>query len=288
MKDGLRILSVLTATELFKLRKRWLPWILVGVVVLTVGFVYFGAVSTYLDERSAAAPSVDLEVAAYDISFPGAVELAMTTSELVGRLVLAILAGVVVGVDLGSRTARNTLLLGVSRAQYLIAKLVALVAATGVGLMVVVLVVIALVLVAPMMTDLPRSTDPVLGIVTDSAAAALRTGYALLAPLFLAGLLAVVTRSSVWAIAACVGYAFLSPIFWGALSGLNVVGSVIRQYGPETNLGVVMNFHDTSDLTGSANPETFGLWAALGLLSLYYGIAVALMVLLFKRRDVQF
>jgi hypothetical protein len=95
----------LVRLELLKLRRRWLIWILLGLLVageaLTIFGGYYLAVSgtmTFLDERGQILP---IEMVLPNFILPGALRAVLGLTQQVGSWLLVILTAVVIGMGRG-------------------------------------------------------------------------------------------------------------------------------------------------------------------------------------------
>jgi hypothetical protein len=103
----------LVGLELLKLRRRWLIWILLGLLVageaLTIFGGYYLAVSgtmTFLDERGQILP---IEMVLPNFILPGALRAVLGLTQQVGIWLLVILTAVVIGMEEAYGTLRQIL-----------------------------------------------------------------------------------------------------------------------------------------------------------------------------------
>jgi len=120
----------LVGLELLKLRRRWLIWILLGLLVageaLTIFGGYYLAVSgtmTFLDERGQILP---IEMVLPNFILPGALRAVLGLTQQVGSWLLVILTAVVIGMEEAYGTLRQILISGIGRTRYLVMKLITL------------------------------------------------------------------------------------------------------------------------------------------------------------------
>ena len=113
----------LTRWEWYKLRRRWMPWIMLGLMlVVSQGFVW----GSYFFNRSEQSRGV------YDnFTLPGSIPNALGLAYSIGIFLIVILTASVLGTEYRWRTLRSIIARGTGRWQYLASKamLLALVAA---------------------------------------------------------------------------------------------------------------------------------------------------------------
>ena len=231
----------LTRGEWYKLRRRRIPWILLGIIaVITQGGFWMGYVSYRLGADSvaaagtgAAAPpsgeglSVSVGLAA-DGAGAGGFTLPFSISRLAEQLPMIfvipimILAAKVIGVEYGLGTLRATLTRGAGRWQLLSAKVVMLMGAGSAGI----IVMAALVGIASMVAGfLPSAAEEPLVAGDPAAWKAVATAlgkavYALAPYLALAVFLTVATGSNAQGMALSMGYFLFELLIAPALAGI--------------------------------------------------------------------
>ena len=117
--------SVLAA-ELLKLRKRWLPYVLLLPLVALLALQTFAAYfAGWRGERDVEA----LRAAVLPWSLPGLLDL----TQYFGAILVAVLAASAVGTEHGWGTVRQALIRGQTRSQYLTTKLLGIAVLGGIG-----------------------------------------------------------------------------------------------------------------------------------------------------------
>lgn len=332
----------LTRWDLFAARRRVmskvLAGILLGLFVLIVGFVVLGYVITQSapiqGENCAPAPVAtsqtsgggsssgdqvqcqsltaqqqqqirDQETSSVraTITFPGSVQLAGGYTTFMGVILLAILAGAVVGGEFGFGTLRLALSRGMGRAQVLAAQVAALaILSLGISLVMLLLGILVGVTIGPLLgATLPAlSGSGALGLVTYWLA----VSFHLFAFAAIAFFLATLTRSTAAGIAGPLGYYVFELIAVGILTAL---GFAIRgdlgnflSHVPDWLLGQNLDMVATKAFAplqaaaasgiasnnGGVTGPTFGLGHAL-LVSLGYCVLlVGSTFFIMRRRDI--
>ena len=223
----------LAVGERHKLRRRWIPWILLGIIVFIMqALVWVTYVSHHFGDS---ASSRDTR----SFTLPYSIGDTIEGSSAFFVIPIIILAASVMGVEYGLGTLRTTLTRGVGRWQLLSAKLIMLMAAGIAGI----IVLSALIAIASIAAGVipPAEEGPL--IVTEAQAwldAAITVGkmmYALAPYVALAVFLAVVTQSTAQGISLSLGYYVLelviAPILGGVVEWLENVLEVAL-LGPNT------------------------------------------------------
>ena len=231
----------LTRGEWYKLRRRRMPWILLGIIAaITQGGFWMGYVSYQLGADSVVAAgagaaaiesgeglsvSVDLDsggAGAGGFTLPFSLNRTTGQLPMIFVIPIMILAATVIGVEYGLGTLRATLTRGAGRWQLLSAKFVMLMVAGGAGI----IVVTALVGIASIVAGIlpPAGEGP---LVAGNAAAwkAVATAlgkavYALAPYVALAVFLTVATGSNAQGTALSMGYFLFELLIAPALGGI--------------------------------------------------------------------
>ena len=249
---GMMIVEVLRLTRLewFKLRRRWVPWILLGIVILIAQLTLWGAFFTY---RTADIAEV-LKFTSFDTAagevwecreiehprdvcedqergerlyrkferprFILPISLANTLgfAQLFGPILVAILASSAVGVEYGWGTLRTTLTRGTRRWQFLAAKVVAIMLMVVAGLLVLSLTSVASSLIVAWLT-----LSDGFGFTDSGEWSAVwvvfgKTVYSLVPYMVLALFFTVLTSSAGVGTALVLGYYFIEFFVAGAFS----------------------------------------------------------------------
>ena len=293
----------LTRGEWYKLRRRRIPWILLGIIaVITQGgfwmgyasYHHLGADSVAAAGTGAAAPpsgeglsvSVGLDAGSVDAGGVGAdgftlpFSISRMTEQLPMIFVLAImiLAATVIGVEYGLGTLRATLTRGAGRWQLLSAKYVMLMVAGSAGI----LVMAALVGIASIVAGvLPPAVEGPLVAGNAAAWKAVATAlakamYALAPYVALAVLLTVATGSNAQGMALSMGYFLFELLIAPALAGIAVwLGKV---------LDVTLLASNVSAWMSAAFPTDSA--RAFFVMLAYTAVLLGAALWIFQRRDV--
>jgi ABC-2 type transport system permease protein len=190
--------------EWFKLRFRWMPWILLALFLfysqmgLWVSFLLFFNVLQFEDTRAS-------------FTLPSSISEALRSSQTLALMLLTILAASTFGMEYGMGTLRMVLTRGTGRWQYLAGKFLVLAAAAAAALGVVIVVTIISSLIASALAPVGGPTEQPGGW-TEAAAALGQTWFSLVPYLAFTGLITVLTRSAATGIAICLSYYFAELI----------------------------------------------------------------------------
>lgn len=263
----------LVRLELFKIRKRWMPWVLLIVMVAFLALGQFGMFAGYQSLKAAPLPESEpppfflppeqreeilrhqeeavrrqeefrkrsLDRMAQVLTFPRALESPFGMGQSVGGILLIILAASVIGGEYAWGTVRSSIVRGVGRCSYLVAKLTALVLLALLGL----LIVFALGAVFAGVTSYLVEGRIDWGFLSLGLAGRLlamvgRTWFVLLVPILMAGMVAVLTRSSAVAIGVGIAYPLLEAIVIAILAQIAGWGETVRLYTIGYNINSLM------------------------------------------------
>ncbi len=218
--------SAMLAAELLKVRKRWMPYVLLLPVLAALAFqTFFGYFVIWRDER-------DIEglfVSVLPWSLPSLLDL----TQYLGAIVLGILAASAVGTEYGWGTVRQALSRGQTRVQYLTTKLLGIGVFTVVGFLLVLglgilfSVIVTAVEGRAITLDLPTGDGPSM---PEVALMVLRAAYAMLPYVLLAFTLSVVGRSTTLGLAGVLVYVIVEAIVLGILGGVGGASADARDY----------------------------------------------------------
>ena len=265
----------LAVGEWHKLRRRWIPWILLGIVVFLTQGVLWGLYVAYhlVDDVS--------EEGLSDFTLPSIITVDATSLPLL-VIPIMILAASVVGVEYGLGTLRTTLTRGVGRWQLLGAKLIMLMVAGIAGFIVLsaffaiasgVIAGIA-VIIPPAEGEALIGTEPQAWL--DTAIGAGKVVYALAPYVALAVFLAVVTQSTAQGISISMGYYVLELI------AAPILGGIAEWLG--NALEVALLGPNAQEWMSEAN--TTDTLRAFFVILAYTAVFVAAALWIFQRRDV--
>ena len=242
-------------SELFRLRRRWMPWIVLAIVsVLGLAFyeLIYVSVNAQLQllrsgnipagtvgQGSVEATIKQMEDTLQQIRPAHVTELGVSLVAGIGSVLLIVFAASLTGTEYGWGTVRTLLASGVSRAQFLTTKLMALalfaVAFTALG-------VVATV-IGSYLVSLQAGYDTSGLDVAKILSASWRVAYAFVPYMALATLIAVWWRSSGAAIAVGLVIYFAESIV------MQLLISFDRNYATIANLGISRNIQSLSRLT---------------------------------------
>ena len=274
MKETGHVLR-LAVGEWRKLRRRWIPWLILGIaLVFTQVVLWVGYVVYHLDDEKEAGGELPY-------ALPSSLE-AIPDGFVFLVVPLLILSATVVGVEYGWGTLRATLTRGVGRWQLLSAKLLMLVCA-GVGGIVVLGLGLALAsflsaIIPPgeegtvVLTDGEAWVDALVGVG--------KVAWALVPYTALAVLLAVVSQSTAQGVALSMGYYILELVIAPALGG---VSSWMQEASELVLLG-----HNATDWLAVGERAASGgdMVKAAGVMVAYAVVFVGAGLWVFQRRDV--
>ncbi len=280
--------SVLAA-ELLKVRKRWLPYILLLPIVAGLAFqTFFGYFVIWRNEHDIEG----LHVAVLPWSLPSLLDL----TQFLGAILIGILAASMAGTEHGWGTVRQALIRGQTRGQYLTTKLlgIAVLAAIGFLLALALGILFSAIVTAledrPITLDLPRGGGP---SYADAVLMALRAAYGMMPYVLLAFCLTVVGRSTTLGLAGVLVYVIVEAILLGILGGVGGATADVRAYFIGYNVIALLAANQVGQvgifsLALRDNPPASELpdpvVAAL-VLALYCLVFLAIAYAVFQRRD---
>jgi ABC-2 type transport system permease protein len=282
----------LLRSEVYRLRRRWMPWVLLGCIALAgVGLyllVYTAAQASLQAERSGAVPAQPgTEEAMTDLlrqMRPANVQgFGISLVSGIGSVMLIIFAASQVGTEFGWGTLRTLLAHGAGRATFLGAKLLSI---AGFGVLFIFVGVVAAIIGSYLATTIAGGDTSGLDLGAISTAAA-RGYYTFLPYMALAALIAVVSRSAGAGIAAGLIVYFTEGLVASLLVQLNREFATIVNYGLSRNASALTRVA----VTTSASPETNfaalpGEGQAAIVLAVYTALFVALAYWRLRTRDI--
>lgn len=295
--------------EQFKLRRRWMPWILLTILVLFSQIGIWVTFASYNDLQagpqgmSPVPPSEDqsgnirfhpgpgqlregpemrqqLREQYDSFTLPGSIPNAMSVAQGIGLILLAILAASAIGSEYGLGTLRLVLALGVGRHRYLASKFTTLAFMAAAGLIIVVAVTAVSSLIAGGLAQAPE--DTIASSTWSEAGTALgRTWASLIPALALTGLITVMARSTAVGMAVGLGYGFAEQIVVAILAPRFEWFRTASEYFLSRNISALAGSRFGPG--GSADLDT--LHAAL-VLAVYTLALGGMAFWLFRRRDI--
>ncbi len=265
--------ALLTRWEWFKLRHRWVPWILLG-FVLVIDQLLFWLVATLSDDVSYQSTSENI---ANGLGF----------SAFFGPFVAVILAAVVIGGEYGWGTLRPVLSKGAGRWQLLASKIAVVILVT-VGILVIMCITVTISgFIAEAVLTAPETTETYGDISAVNLLALFgRMLYAFLPYITLALFLVVLTTSNGVGIALSMGYyiaeniivvPIISNFSWSERIFTYLLGPNVSawQSVPPNNDGGIATFGGISDMAHG-----------FIILTVYIAVLTAAAIALFLRRDI--
>jgi ABC-2 type transport system permease protein len=207
--------------EWFKLRFRWMPWILLALFLL---FSQIGVWGSFLFFRD-----FQLEDVRANFTLPSSISGTLRNSQPFALILLAILAASTFGMEYGMGTLRMVLTRGTGRWQYLAGKFLVLATATVGSLG----IVIAATAISSLIASALTSGWAQIGQSGSWMEAAVILGkiwFSLASYLALTGLVTVLTRSSATGTAISVGYFFAELIIVAIFTNLFDWFAAVAEY----------------------------------------------------------
>jgi len=272
-------------TELFKLRKRKMTWIMIIVLAAFFCLIFFSVygITANPPERM---PQEGLETMRNLITFPDAFKMIFSTAQSIGAILLTIIVASSVGNEYGWGTIRQTLIRKGIRYQYVVSKLVAFIVYALIGIVIAFIIGFCLALLTTQWINGALNWD----FMTVSYIGELFTMYGwtfygLFVYILLAILLSLVGRSAIVGIGGTLGYYFVESI---AISIFNQSGgwlSEIPNYLIGHNISAILPTAMMQGPFASSGALPSTLYAST-VLAIYCVVFLGLSLYLFKRRDV--
>ncbi len=281
----------MVAAELLKVRKRWLPYALFLIMVMGVAFhIWLLGYATWADRNNA-----------FDVFFhnetlrtfvmPHALPALLQSGQFWGSMLVGILTASVVGTEYSWGTARQALLRGQTRSEYLTLKLIGLVMVASVGLLAALGIGILFSFMASALVS-----EEVGGSISFGTAIlmVLRTGYTIIPYGLLAFALTTIGRSTTLGVAGSVLFVVLEVIAITVFTGIGTAWSeTARAFLPRHNVAAILSTNRIDDgLFLSLAPLEQLLPVSLPdptvaalVLGLYCLIFLAIAFVVFQRRD---
>lgn len=289
---SLRILDA----ELLKVRRRWIPYVLLAALIFLLGVQIF--LAGYLNWRMEDDPTFR-DAGLVTFALPWAIPPFLSTIQFWGGILLGVLAASVVATEYGWGTVRQALIRGQGRTHYLTAKLLALAILGAAGFVTAVIVAFVFSVIAtrlagqPITLEIAGGDGPSIG---DIALMCGRAGYAMLPYGLLGFSLAVVGRSTTVGVTGVLLYAFVEAIVLAVLGGIGGATADARGFFPGHNVLAILAENRVGFVPGSISlsPREFPPPPASELpdptvaalvLALYCAVFLAIAYTDFLRRD---
>ena len=264
--------ALLTRWEWFKLRRRWMPWILLGFVAVISQLIFWLAV-TFGNDLSYESPSENIANG-------------LGISSFFGPLVAVILTASVVGSEYGWGTLRPVLSRGAGRWQFLASKVSVVILATAAGL--IILAIIGTVSSFIAQAILTAAETESYGSISwlDLLYLYGRTVYSFLPYIMLASFVVVLASSNGVGIGLSLGYYFVETAILIPILGIFDWSDRLFAFMLGPNVGALQNL----DPSEESNIATIGGMSDTAhgfiLVTIYVVVLAAAAIALFLRRDI--
>lgn len=220
-------MSRVLAAELLKVRKRWMPYVLLLIMVAGAAIQIW--LAGYLSWRE---DDVQYRLDALrTFTLPWSLPTLLDTGQFWGAILVGILTASTVATEHGWGTVRQALIRGQPRSQYLTAKLLGIALIAAVSLLLALGVGVSFSVIATAVADVPISLEAPRGegvSAPDIPLMVLRAGYGILPYGLLAFCLAVVGRSTTLGVAGVLIFMFVEAIILAILGGIGGVAADTR------------------------------------------------------------
>jgi len=281
------------AAELLKVRKRWMPYVLLlvmaggtAVQIWLVGYVSWTKESEVEFQQSA------LQA----FALPWSLSALLDAGQFWGAMLVGILTASIVATEHGWGTVRQALIRGQTRNQYLAMKLLGIALIAAVTLLLAFGIGVCLSVIATAVADRPITLDVPGGpSALDIVLMILRAGYGILPYGLLAFCLAVVGRSTTLGVAGILLFMFGEAILMAVLGAIGGVAADARTFLIGHNVSALLaanriGFGDYSSFAPRPNPLASDLpdpAVAVLVLALYCLAFLAIAFVIFRRRDIR-
>ena len=271
--------------ELTKLRKRKMTWILLAVMVVYYGLIFFAIYSIANNPPHRMEEQVVAQIKA-SIQFPGAFDTIFSSAGDIGVLLLIILVASSIGNEYGWGSIRQVLLRRGIRSQFVLSKVISFVIVAIIGL---VLAVLTGFIITIITSNLLGTID--WGFLTGSFALEQLEAYgwtlfALLPFIMLATFFAFWGRSAITGIGGALGFYIIEAIVVGIFSQSEGWLGEVPPYliGPNVDALIPASMFDQMPFAGGVEDITT-LHAAITL-SVYCVVLLVASLVMFKKRDI--
>ena len=265
--------ALLTRWEWFKLRHRWVPWILLG-FVMVVQQLIFWLVAVFSDDLSYQSTSENI---ANGLGF----------ASFFGPFVAVILTSVVVGGEYGWGTLRPVLSRGAGRWQFLMSKVAVVVLFTAVLLIVLSIAVTISGFIAEAVLTAPETTEPYGDIsAVDLLALYGRMLYGFLPYITLALFLVVLTGSNGVGVGLSMGYYIGEGIILVPILSIFSWSDKVFAFLLNPNVGAWQNTPPNNDGSIATIGGISDMAHGFIVITIYIAVLTTAAVALFMRRDI--
>jgi ABC-type transport system involved in multi-copper enzyme maturation permease subunit len=257
--------------ELFKLRKRWMPYVLLLVLIASI---LIPLVVAYINYQSG---EVQAPVWREGLVLPIAMEGIFNSVPGLGVILAAILAASVVGTEYGWGTLRQTLARGTSRASYLTSKLICIAVASFVGVTIAVVIGLIATITTSMLVEGGIEWGGFFGYFMASLG---RTLLVLVVYIAMATFFSVLLRSTALGIMITIAWFIGDSIIVGLLSLSTGWLADISQFLISFNTGELLTLNSLSP-----PQDVTPWWQSGGILLAYSAVFIAASYYRFQRQD---
>ncbi|MDZ4279078.1 MAG: ABC transporter permease [Dehalococcoidia bacterium] len=289
--------SVLAA-ELLKVRKRWLPYLLLGIMLVGVALIiWLAGYANWLSERNEAEYDYGRD-SLRAFALPWSLPTLLDMGQFYGAVLVSVLVASAVATEYNWGTVRQALVRGQTRNQYLFSKLAGLTVLSVAGLLLALAIGLLFSVLATVAADLPVTLDAGDGGSITMAEAVLmivRSGYGALPYVLLAFCLTIIGRSTTLGIVGTLLYMFvIEAILVAVLGGLGGAAAATRAVflGHNVNALITANRIQPDDCCSLAPRDMTALpselpdpWVAAIVVALYCAVFLSVAFYVFRRRD---
>jgi ABC-type transport system involved in multi-copper enzyme maturation permease subunit len=289
----MRVNSALLAAELLKTRKRWLPYVLLLVMLIGAGIQIW--LAGYTSWRGATDDPQYRGDALRSFVLPYSLTTLLETGQSWGSIIVGVLVASVVATEYSWGTVRQAVLRGQTRAEYLTIKLLGIAGVATVSLLFALGVGLLFSVMASAVADQPISfAAPGGPSAFEALLMIVRAGYCILPYALLAFCLTVVGRSTALGVAGTLMFVFGEAILTGILVSIGGVAGAIAAFLPGHNVNAIMALNrigsgsfNTPALrdTGLARSELPDPTVAALVLAIYCVAFLAISYVVFQKRD---
>ena len=289
-----RLTRALVAVELLKVRKRWLPYVLLAVMLLGAAIqIWLAGYSAWRQARSQAGE--DIASALRSFVLPYSLPALLDSGQYWGSLLIGILTASAVATEYSWGTVRQAILRGQSRSDYLILKMIGVVIVGTIALLVTLGFGLLLSIWATSVAGEPVTFHPA-GVNLSACEAVLmilRAGYCILPYFLLAFALTVIGRSTALGVAGILLYMIMESILVAILGGLPEPAHTIRAFTLGHNVSAVLaannlgsaQFNSMAFRDTPIARELPSAWAGAMAIAVYCVIFVSVTFYVFQKRD---
>ena len=281
----------LIVAELLKVRKRWLPYVLLLLMLLGAGFQVW--MVGYLSWRSNDAEFAGAALRSFVL--PWSLSTLLDSGQFWGSVLVGILTASIVATEYNWGTVRQALVRGQTRSDYLTLKLVGIAIIAVVSLAVALAAGLLFSIIASAMADQPITFDVRGGpSVAEAFLMMLRAGYCIMPYGFFAFCITVIGRSTAMGVGGTIFFVLGDSILREILVGIGGAAADVAAFLPAHNVSAVMaaNRIGTGEVSSLAFRDSTVFASALPdpaaaalVLAVYCAAFLAIAYFVFNRRD---